>query len=292
MSDKPNIYAYCDAMCKWETVHKEDFNAQLENETPIQLDSRGAATLNELNVPYTLYKKGSSNDSWGINFEIDYLLSGYAESIEANPDTAHNFTDYNGKSYSLPKIPVDGNYIKYIITDAEFYDAATTGGTSNKYYSVKLKYRTANTDWQDGSLCVQLASGVGKSNIAYGYALASNVASVSTKGKIVSEIDDIKARLDNLGFKQGTVYFNGEAVDSAIGSVRKQGKYAILSFITVNRNVNVVSVPDDFKPKNPVDFFGLVLANSSVTYLVMAKNGTIKTSTQNIRVVNVGYEIA
>lgn len=26
MSDKPKIYAFCPANCKWETVHKEDFN--------------------------------------------------------------------------------------------------------------------------------------------------------------------------------------------------------------------------------------------------------------------------
>lgn len=298
---KPNIYAFSDSLSKHPTIHKEDYDNEVGT-TEIEIDDLGHFELPQLNVEYTLHKSGSSTTSWGIEMEFEVLIDGSPlMPLLANPDENHTFTDLNGTVYKMPKIPVDGDYIKYVVTKAEPYHLTSSSGGSNDYYRVLLRYKTKNTSWQNGSLCAKLPSGVGFSNLSYGYILVlSGVDTVKKSGTIPTEINkfndevaSIQERLNELGFKQGTVYYDGEAVSSAIASIKKQGKYALLSFTTINQSVSKISVSNDFKPKEATSFTVINVSGgiSLGTTLSISTNGEITINNQGITATNVGWEI-
>ena len=73
---KPRIYSFCDAGCKWETVHKADFDrsASIVRETP---DENGNYTLD----PFKVYKvntastDGAYNATFSLQDGVDYSFT-------------------------------------------------------------------------------------------------------------------------------------------------------------------------------------------------------------------------
>lgn len=71
---KPRIYSFCDAGCKWEAVHKADFDrsASIVRETP---DENGTYKLN----PFKVYKvnTGSTDGKYNAEFALQNGLVDY-----------------------------------------------------------------------------------------------------------------------------------------------------------------------------------------------------------------------
>lgn len=211
MSEKTPIYATCPAGCNYETVHKNDIEqsiAAIENkvggtETIQVVSGSEGYSLPDLNKQYTIYRSSTSTDEWGIELKLRYALSGIISEIPINPDEEHNYTDTDGNTYKLPIIPLDGDYINYIITKAEFYHCTSSLGGSNDYYRIYLKYKTKNTAWQTGTVISKLPSGVIEDYLTYKDMLVVSGASSAEVeepfgGSIPNEIEEIQADITTI----------------------------------------------------------------------------------------------
>lgn len=155
MSNKPKIYAYCSAGCKWETIHKSDVPAKYIYLTKEEYDK---LTEYEDDVMYFVYdegyvfteaehaKKADSADSAGnaqraaIAVEVSELIKGLPitdifqnfdeESGELTNGTVKNaskatyadFTDFsNNKTWREIELTHDGSYITSLSVNKTYY---------------------------------------------------------------------------------------------------------------------------------------------------------------------------
>ena len=128
---------------------------------------------------------------------------------------------------------------------------------------------------------------------------------------IHKQLEDIKARLDALGFKEGVFTATSSSGSSPTfmndkNSITKIGKYAIgsfhLSYIGLNEDVITIRVPDEFKPKTGSTFIAhksnfLITGETKdeVFYGSIEDDGTITFTSDCVswamRLDNLGWEI-
>lgn len=226
---KPKIYAFCPAGCKWETIHKDDFDA-LTSSANVEPDSNDNWLLTELNCEYTLYKTLSTNNLWNMVLNLRYSVSGLTETININPDSSHSVTDLDNKTYTIPVIPVDGEYIKYMITKV---DAYTTSDTTNTvYFRVYLKIKTANTEWQEYSIVSAVGSGISYDYINYldlkvqGGEGTSKVVADGIINTIENEIDFLKDSVDSLENSVDSLDSSVDSLENSVNAINTKLQYA------------------------------------------------------------------
>lgn len=103
----------------------------------------------------------------------------------------------------------------------------------------------------------------------------------------------VEERLTRLGFKQGVVSYDGvPQTDYSYASIKKQGKYVIFSANTFNKNVQKITVPQDFKPKAETSFIaaGYPGGFPTIANLKITIQGEINIGGDNIIIENVGWE--
>lgn len=81
MSNKPRIHAFCNAGCKWETVHKDDFERSAAIAALPKVS--GAFRLEPLKTYRIKKSTGLINSNYGVHVRITYTVNGmgYAASI-------------------------------------------------------------------------------------------------------------------------------------------------------------------------------------------------------------------
>ena len=109
-----------------------------------------------------------------------------------------------------------------------------------------------------------------------------------------TEISSIKARLDSLGFKQGScTYTNVSSVQ--VNSLKKQGRYVILDFVATASAAVTLYVPAGFRPKSNIPIVAKL--NDYAIDVTVGSNGIITIGVQtpagsSVSIRNIGWETA
>lgn len=159
MTSKPKIYANCDAGCRWQTVHYDDFvkSAAFIRQTA---NGDGSYTL-ELGKEYKIYASVFSNNTWDCALIIAFA-SGGATQIEI-PNRADKYADFF--IFRLLECNTDGTNMSCVYeiggvrfqdeqpcTDTEFLSLKAHGATD-----VLLYNSDARTIAQDGKSAYEIA---------------------------------------------------------------------------------------------------------------------------------------
>lgn len=116
MSNKPNIYGYCPAGCKWETVHRDEFE---RSASIIECDKTDGRFILDTGKLYKI-KKTTSIDSSDYGFYITVMYNvHYAdkddELVESNTILVSQNGAYKTNMFvRIAHIYLDGTYVKAV----------------------------------------------------------------------------------------------------------------------------------------------------------------------------------
>ena len=113
-----------------------------------------------------------------------------------------------------------------------------------------------------------------------------------------AEIQSIKYRLDQLGFREGVATVN--VASTARNSLKRQGNYVIFNLSLNGALVPAaglqITIPKGFRPKSSVEFIGLNSSDSKGDKCYVMQNGTVEFSffrpDSSFQMLNVGWETA
>ena len=154
------------------------------------------------------------------------------------------------------------------ITDIFENNGTTVKNATNANHATSADSATKATQDGNGQNIVStyatqsaLTSGLnGKADKNGSYASMS-VGNYTSSGTIKSKFDDIESRLNNLGFKSGTISLQS-GYSASVNWVKKTGKYVIGQLVlstaiqdrmlagttTFSKTVNIGTLPNDFRP--------------------------------------------
>lgn len=143
MIDKPKIYGFCPAGCKWETVHKEDFE---KSATFVKLNAEntlGFIIDNPVNR-FKIIPKNISNGSYGVTLYFKYKDSILGDSFELEFTEFDEYRDYF--YFEILKITVTetGTTVVYEV-NGNRYKKSVTNVTSSDVEIMRIEIVGAET---------------------------------------------------------------------------------------------------------------------------------------------------
>lgn len=169
--NKPKIYAYCNAGCKWETIHKSDVPARYVYLTKAEYDE---LTEYEDDVMYFVYDEGHVIATAATTETVSSVVSANDVSIEIVPSgaaseqtvevlPAGSLSTDSKKSYLLVgKIKITDNLAGKILEDTITiplcYKLVVNGSVSSTSY-VTINYgrpNSASSEYELETICLKV----------------------------------------------------------------------------------------------------------------------------------------
>lgn len=275
------------------------------NKTGTPVDSRlqNTALKTATLISKALLDAIVTNENLGLNSSItelkEAILNGL-KNIEVNKAVEANYLgDYISNDFA--KLNEDNNFSVQPKYNSKklLIETDTINNAKNATNAEKATDATNATNYKEGST---------NKNIANKFSSITGRVGVleQTQQVISMDIQNIQSRLENLGFKEGSMsYRTSSDIAEESNLIRKQGKFAIcnLSFgSAISFTLSDILVPSEFKPKQDTYIFIKLYQTNEYnipvinTYSVkLNMDGSINERFENVthcQILNSGWEIA
>lgn len=236
-----------------------------------------------------------NNKDLGLNSTVEELKEAILEGLKSikveNSINADKLNNIDANSYV--RLDTNNNFTvqpkynnKKLLIETDTINNATN--------STNATNATNATNYKDGSSNKNIANEFSSQKLKL-------TELENTSQNISMDIQDIQSRLNNLGFKEGSiVYRTSTTTAEQSNSIRKQGKFAICNLLIIGQGFTLdeLRVPNEFKPKQNTNIYVRYLnslgvyTTKSVTIDTYGSINDIFENVTSFQILNSGWEIA